>query len=95
MATQRWGAREHVDLLAGGGVDQRLHDRPEAVEEEGRADDQEGAQALGVVLGAEVQEGVGDARVQVAEAEAVEVRDPHPLLHWRPHQPDGLCSDQD
>ena len=95
MAVEGGGAREHVDLLPGGGVNQRLHDRPEAVEDEGRADHQEGAQALGVVLCAEVQKGVRDARVQVAEAKAMEVRDPDPLLHGRPHQPDGLCSKRD
>ena len=42
------------------------------------------------MLGAEVQERVRDARVEVREAEAVEVRDPDPLLHRRLHQLDGL-----
>ena len=83
--------REHVDLLAGGRVHQRLHYRPEPIEDEWRADHQERAQALGVVLRAEVQEGVRDARIQVAEAKAMKVRNPDPLLDWRPHQPDGLC----
>lgn len=83
-------SREHVDLVAGGAVHQRLHHRPEAVEQEGCAYNQEGTQALGVMLGAQLQESVCDARVEIREPKAMEVRDPHPLLHWRLHEPDGL-----